>query len=137
MSDRASGDDPVMTEGAAVNVEVEPEFRPEESAPEEERYVFSYTVTVHNASRHSIQLMARHWTITQGSGKVQDVRGKGVVGQQPVIAPGQHFRYTSRAILDGPVGVMQGEYTCVDTATQRPFEVPIAPFRLAGPNQVH
>nr|WP_183330376.1 Co2+/Mg2+ efflux protein ApaG [Halomonas campaniensis] len=120
-----------------VRVEVLPEFREEESSPDESRYVFSYTVTVHNASRHSIQLMARHWKITQGSGKVQEVRGKGVVGQQPVIGPGQSFRYTSRAILDGPVGVMEGDYTCVDTASQRPFEVPIAPFRLAGPNQVH
>lgn len=120
-----------------VRVEVLPEFREEESSPDEARYVFSYTVTVHNASRHSIQLMARHWKITQGSGKVQEVRGKGVVGQQPVIGPGQSFRYTSRAILDGPVGVMEGDYTCVDTASQRPFEVPIAPFRLAGPNQVH
>lgn len=137
MSDRASGDAAVMVEGQGVSVEIQPEFRPEESAPGEGRYVFSYTVTVNNASGHSIQLMARHWTITQGSGKVQDVRGKGVVGQQPMIAPGQDFRYTSRAILDGPVGVMQGEYTCVDTATQRPFEVPIAPFRLASPNQVH
>ena len=124
-------------DGRAVSVEVAPEFRVEESDPAEGRYVFSYTVTVHNASRHSIQLMARHWTITQGSGKVQDVRGKGVVGQQPMIGPGQRFRYTSRAILDGPVGVMQGDYTCVDTATQRPFEVPIEPFRLACPNQVH
>ncbi len=120
-----------------VRVEVVPSFREEESAPAEQRYVFSYTVTVHNTSRHSIQLMARHWKITQGSGKVQEVRGKGVVGQQPVIGPGQRFRYTSRAILDGPVGVMEGDYTCIDTATQRPFEVPIAPFRLAGPNQVH
>ncbi|QTF93628.1 Co2+/Mg2+ efflux protein ApaG [Halomonas sp. BM-2019] len=120
-----------------IQVEVLPEFREEESSPEEARYVFSYTVTVYNASRYSIQLMARHWKITQGSGKVQEVRGKGVVGQQPVIGPGQHFRYTSRAILDGPVGVMEGDYTCVDTASQRPFEVPIAPFRLAGPNQVH
>ncbi len=120
-----------------ISVDVEPQFREEESAPDEGRYVFSYTVTVHNASRHSIQLMARHWKITQGSGKVQEVRGKGVVGQQPMIGPGQQFRYTSRAILDGPVGVMEGDYTCVDTASQRPFEVAIAPFRLAGPNQVH
>jgi len=137
MSDRVASVDAPMDESRGVSVEVQPEFRADESAPGEGRYVFSYTVTVHNASRHSVQLMARHWTITQGSGKVQDVRGKGVVGQQPVIGPGQHFRYTSRAILDGPVGVMQGDYTCVDTATQRPFEVPIAPFRLACPNQVH
>ncbi|CBV43365.1 Co2+/Mg2+ efflux protein ApaG [Halomonas elongata] len=125
------------SQGEQVHVDVEPAFCAEESAPSEQRYVFSYTITVHNHSRHSMQLMARHWTITQGSGQVQEVRGKGVVGQQPLIGPGQTFRYTSRAILDGPVGVMEGAFTCVDTATQRPFEVPIAPFRLAGPNQVH
>ncbi|MBB3191278.1 ApaG protein [Halomonas cerina] len=120
-----------------IRVDVEPVFRKEESSPDEGRYVFSYTVTVHNASGHSMQLLARHWKITQGSGKVQEVRGKGVVGKQPMIGPGQTFRYTSRAILDGPVGVMEGAYTCVDTTTQRPFELPVAPFRLAGPNQVH
>lgn len=131
MSERES----VMSE--SVRVDVAPDFREEESAPAEQRYVFLYTVTVHNTSRHSVQLMARYWKITQGSGKVQEVRGRGVVGKQPVIGPGQTFRYTSRAVLDGPVGVMEGAYTCVDTASQRPFEVPIAPFRLAGPNQVH
>ncbi|RCV87679.1 Co2+/Mg2+ efflux protein ApaG [Billgrantia montanilacus] len=120
-----------------VLVDVEPAFRDDESSSDEARYVFSYTVTIHNHSARSMQLLARHWKITQGSGKVQEVRGKGVVGQQPMIGPGQTFRYTSRAILDGPVGVMEGAYTCVDTASQRPFEVEIPPFRLAGPNQVH
>lgn len=120
-----------------IFVDVEPAFREEESSASESRYVFSYTVTIHNRSSHSIQLLARHWKITQGSGKVQEVRGKGVVGQQPLIGPGQTFRYTSRAILDGPVGVMEGAYTCVETASQRPFEVAIEPFRLANPSQVH
>ncbi|AMD01252.1 MULTISPECIES: Co2+/Mg2+ efflux protein ApaG [Halomonas] len=120
-----------------VLVDVEPAFRGDESSSDEARYVFSYTVTIHNHSARSMQLLARHWKITQGSGKVQEVRGKGVVGQQPMIGPGQTFRYTSRAILDGPVGVMEGAYTCVDTASQRPFEVEIPPFRLATPNQIH
>ena len=130
---------PTAPEGlkGAIRVDVAPDFRLDESDPDEQRFVFSYTVTVHNASDHSVQLMARYWKITQGSGKVQEVRGKGVVGQQPLIGPGQTFRYTSRAILDGPVGVMEGAYTCVDAASQRPFEVAISPFRLAGPNQVH
>ncbi|WP_240036474.1 Co2+/Mg2+ efflux protein ApaG [Halomonas urmiana] len=130
---------PTMPEGLeeAIRVDVAPDFRLDESDPDEQRFVFSYTVTVHNASDHSVQLLARYWKITQGSGKVQEVRGKGVVGQQPLIGPGQSFRYTSRAILDGPVGVMEGAYTCVDAASQRPFEVAVSPFRLAGPNQVH
>ncbi|MGC3871704.1 Co2+/Mg2+ efflux protein ApaG [Halomonas sp. GXIMD04776] len=120
-----------------VHVEVEPTYRADESSVAEQRFVFSYTITVHNHSTHSIQLLARYWKITQGSGKVQEVRGKGVVGKQPMIGPGQTFRYTSRAVLDCPVGVMEGTYTCVDTAAHRSFEVAIAPFRLAGPNQVH
>ncbi|SDM02144.1 ApaG protein [Franzmannia pantelleriensis] len=120
-----------------VHVDVEPLYREDESSPEERRFVFSYTITVHNHSPTSVQLLARYWKITQGSGKVQEVRGKGVVGKQPMIGPGQTFRYTSRAILDGPVGVMEGAYTCVDTNAQRAFDVAIAPFRLAGPNQVH
>lgn len=125
-----------MTE-RAIHVEVEPAYRADESAPAEQRFVFSYTITVHNHSSQSVQLLARYWKITQGSGKVQEVRGKGVVGKQPMIAPGQAFRYTSRAVLDGPVGVMEGAYTCVDTATQQPFEVAVAPFRLAESRQVH
>ena len=120
-----------------IQVHVEPEYQAGESAPGDQRYVFSYTITVHNRSAHSIQLLARHWKITQSSGKVQEVCGKGVIGQQPLIGPGQQFRYTSRAVLDGPVGVMEGSYTCLDTTEQRAFEVPIAAFRLAGPNQVH
>ncbi len=121
----------------AIHVDVEPSYRAEESSPSEQRYVFSYTITVHNHSPQAVQLLARYWKITQGSGKVQEVRGKGVVGKQPMIGPGQSFRYTSRAVLDGPVGVMEGSYTCVESTAQRPFEVSIAPFRLAGPNQVH
>ncbi|RDB43553.1 Co2+/Mg2+ efflux protein ApaG [Halomonas sp. DQ26W] len=128
---------PNTPQESEVLVDVEPAFRDDESSSDEARYVFSYTVTIHNHSARSMQLLARHWKITQGSGKVQEVRGKGVVGQQPMIGPGQTFRYTSRAILDGPVGVMEGAYTCVDTASQRPFEVVIPPFRLAGPNQIH
>lgn len=122
---------------ADIRVHVVPQYRDDESSPAEQRYVFSYTITVHNHSAHSIQLLARYWKITQGSGKVQEVRGKGVVGKQPLIGPGQTFRYTSRAVLECPVGVMEGIYTCVDTPSQQAFEVGIAPFRLATPNQVH
>lgn len=130
---RESSRDPV----SVVEVDVKPCYREEESAPAEQRFVFSYTITIHNPTAHSIQLLARYWKITQGTGKVQEVRGKGVVGKQPLIGPGQSFRYTSRAVLESPVGVMEGAYTCIDTSSQRAFDVPIAPFRLAGPNQVH
>jgi ApaG protein len=99
--------------------------------------VFRYTITVHNGTDETVQLLARYWKITQGSGNEQEVRGKGVVGKQPLIAPGESFRYTSRAVLDMPVGVMQGAYTFCDATHARTFEVAIAPFRLAGPHQVH
>ncbi|MCA1773339.1 MAG: Co2+/Mg2+ efflux protein ApaG [Halomonas sp.] len=121
----------------AIDVTVTPEYRAEESSEAESRYVFSYTVSVHNGSPHSVQLMARYWKITHGSGECQEVRGKGVVGQQPLIGPGQQFRYTSRAMLQTPVGVMEGVYTLLDTSTQRVFEVAITPFRLAAPLQLH
>lgn len=123
--------------GLAIEVGVTPNYRADESSDVESRYVFSYTVTVHNQSPHSVQLMARYWKITQGSGDCQEVRGKGVVGQQPLIGPDQSFRYTSRAILQTPVGVMEGAYTLLDTSTQRAFEVAITPFRLAVPLQLH
>ncbi|WP_148253549.1 Co2+/Mg2+ efflux protein ApaG [Aidingimonas lacisalsi] len=126
-----------LPSSADIRVQVEPAYCDEESSPAEQRFVFRYTITIHNHSENSVQVLARYWKITQGSGKVQEVRGKGVVGKQPLIGPGQTFRYTSRAVLDGPVGVMQGAYTCVDTATQQAFEVDIAPFRLANPSQVH
>ncbi|QEA39092.1 Co2+/Mg2+ efflux protein ApaG [Pistricoccus aurantiacus] len=121
----------------AVSVQVEPVYHAQESSTAQQRYVFSYTVTLRNHSSRSVQLLTRYWKITQGSGKVQEVRGKGVVGKQPLIEPGKLFHYTSRAVLDGPVGVMQGCYTFIDTRNQRSFEVPIAPFRLAIPHQVH
>ncbi|MCB8888848.1 Co2+/Mg2+ efflux protein ApaG [Vreelandella malpeensis] len=121
----------------AIEVSVTPEYRAEESSDSEARYVFSYTVTVHNQSPHSVQLMARYWKITQGSGDAQEVRGKGVVGQQPLIGPGQRFRYTSRAILQTPVGVMEGAYTLLDITTQRAFDVPVVAFRLAAPSKLH
>jgi ApaG protein len=121
----------------AIKVSVVPDYRADESNDGESRYVFSYTVTLQNQSPHSVQLMARYWKITQGGGEYQEVRGKGVVGQQPLIGPGQSFRYTSRAILQTPVGVMEGAYTLLDTSTQRVFEVAINPFRLAVPLQLH
>jgi ApaG protein len=123
--------------GLEIEVSVTPEFQDAESSASEARYVFSYTVTVHNQSPHSVQLMARYWKITQGNGDSQEVRGKGVVGQQPLIGPGQRFRYTSRAILQTPVGVMEGAYTLLNTYTQRAFDVPVSPFRLAVPRQLH
>ncbi|NOG31987.1 Co2+/Mg2+ efflux protein ApaG [Halomonas sp. CH40] len=120
-----------------IHVSVVSHYLAEESNAAQGRYVFSYRVTLDNKSPHSVQLLARYWKITQGSGEHQEVRGKGVVGQQPLIGPGQRFRYTSRAILQTPVGTMEGAYTLLDTSTQRSFDVEIAPFRLATPLAIH
>ncbi|WP_106477445.1 Co2+/Mg2+ efflux protein ApaG [Phytohalomonas tamaricis] len=120
-----------------VKVMVEPFYLDGDSSMTENRFVFGYTVTIRNDSEQAIQLLARYWKITPGNGQVQEVRGEGVVGEQPLIAAGEHFRYTSRAVLDCAVGVMEGTYTCIDNATQTTFEVPIKPFRLASPLHVH
>lgn len=120
-----------------VRVTVEPFYLAGDSSAVENRFVFGYTVTIHNDGARAVQLLARYWKITPGSGQVQEVRGEGVVGEQPVIEPGQQFRYTSRAVLDCAVGVMEGAYTCRDSLDQTTFEVPIEPFRLASPLHVH
>jgi ApaG protein len=120
-----------------IKVTIKPQYREDESSDVETRYVFSYTVTVHNQSACSVQLLARYWKITEGSGEAQEIRGKGVIGQQPLIGPGQRFRYTSRAVLQTPVGTMEGAYTLLDTTTQRAFDVPVMAFRLAQPSAIH
>ncbi len=126
-----------VPDAPAIHITIKPRYREQESSDAEARYVFSYTVSVHNQSDCSVQLLARYWKITQGSGEAQEVRGKGVIGQQPLIGPGQRFRYTSRAVLQTPVGTMEGAYTLLDTTTQRAFDVPVLPFRLAQPRAIH
>ncbi len=115
-----------------IRVEVETAFLDEQSEPRDNRYVFSYTITIRNEGRVPARLMARHWLITDSNGKVQEVRGDGVVGEQPYLLPGQGFRYSSGAILETPVGAMQGSYQMVGDDGAR-FDAPIAPFRLAKP----
>ncbi len=121
---------------SGFSVDVETWYVVEESVPEDGRYVFGYTVTIANAGDLPGQLLRRHWIITDGSGHVEEVRGPGVVGEQPRIEPGQAFRYSSGAVIETPVGVMQGSYEFVrDDAT--PFSVAIPAFSLSVPNMVH
>jgi ApaG protein len=94
--------------------------------------VFSYTITIRNEGSVSARLLTRHWVITDANGKVQEVRGDGVVGEQPHLKPGQGFRYSSGAVLETPVGAMQGSYQMVTDGGMR-FDAPIAAFRLAMP----
>jgi ApaG protein len=118
-----------------ISVEVETSYVDEKSDPNERRYVFSYTITIRNEGAVPARLLTRHWIITHGNGKVQEVRGDGVVGEQPHLKPGQGFRYSSGAILETPVGAMQGSYEMINDDGQR-FDVPIRPFRLAMPGIV-
>jgi ApaG protein len=115
-----------------IRVEVETSYVDEQSDPNERRYVFSYTITIRNEGAVPARLLTRHWIITDANGKVQEARGDGVVGEQPHLKPGQGFRYTSGAVIETPVGAMQGTYEMVDDDGQR-FDAPIQPFRLAMP----
>lgn len=119
-----------------IRVEVTTAYVEDQSIPDESRFVFSYTITIHNDGTVPAKLMTRHWIITDANGKVQEVRGDGVVGEQPRLQPGQGFRYSSGAVLETPVGAMQGSYQMV-TDDGAPFDAPIAPFRLAMPGLLH
>jgi ApaG protein len=119
-----------------IRVDVDTSYLEEQSDPKERRYVFSYTITIRNEGNVPARLLARHWIITDSNGKVQEVRGDGVVGEQPYLKPGQGFRYSSGAVLETPVGAMQGSYQMVgDDGAQ--FDAPISPFRLAMPGLLH
>jgi ApaG protein len=119
-------------ESHKIRVEVSTSYLDEQSSPGEQRYVFSYTITIRNEGQRSAKLLTRHWIITDANGRVKEVRGEGVVGEQPHLEPGQGFRYSSGAVLETPVGTMEGSYQMVDADGQR-FDAPIAPFRLAIP----
>jgi len=119
-----------------IHVDVETAFVPDQSDPVQNRFVFSYTITIRNQGGSPAKLLTRHWIITDANGKVQEVRGEGVVGEQPHIKPGEGFRYSSGAVLETPVGSMQGAYQMVNDHGER-FDAPIAPFRLAVPGLLH
>jgi len=127
-----------------VHIKVLTTYLPSHSRPEEEQYTFAYTITISNAGDIPVQLLSRHWIITDAHSEVQEVRGEGVVGEQPVIAPGESFRYTSGATLNTPVGCMEGSYFMVvrqpadvDPAKLPTFEVPIPAFSLHTPTALH
>lgn len=115
-----------------IRVEVESRYLAEESSPPNDHYVFAYTVTIANVGEEVVQLKTRHWVITDGRGQVEEVRGPGVVGAQPVLRPGQAFRYTSGCVLKTPRGTMHGSYQMQrDDGTW--FDAEISPFVLATP----
>ncbi len=120
------------TSSHKIRVDVETNYLEEQSDPKERRFVFSYTITLRNEGQLPAKLLTRHWIITDANGKVQEVRGDGVVGEQPYLKPGQGFRYSSGTMIETPVGAMQGSYQMVADDGER-FDAPILPFRLAMP----
>ena len=119
-------------ETRGISVTVQPRFVEEESSPNESRYFFAYTVEIVNNGEEQVQLRSRHWRIIDGEGKIQVVRGAGVVGEQPVLDPGETFTYTSGCPLTTPDGTMQGDYTMVSD-TGEIFQAAIPAFSLDSP----
>lgn len=119
-----------------IEVDVKTEYLANESDPTGNRYVFAYTITIHNRGAQPARLLSRHWKITNADGAVQEVKGPGVVGEQPYLRPGEAFRYTSGTQLSTAVGSMQGSYQMVaDDGTH--FDAEIKPFVLAAPRTLH
>jgi ApaG protein len=129
---------------ALIDIDVVTTYLPSHSQPDDDRYTFAYTITISNGGDVPVQLLSRHWIITDADNDVQEVRGEGVVGEQPVIAPNSSFRYTSGATLATPVGCMEGTYYMVvrepenvDLADLPTFEVPIPAFSLHTPTALN
>ena len=119
-----------------VRVHVESQYDPERSQPSQNQWFFLYTITISNEGAETVQLLTRHWIITDGTGKVEEVRGPGVVGKQPTLRPGESFEYTSGCPLTTPFGVMEGTYQMVAESGDR-FDAKVAPFTLSEPYTVH
>lgn len=115
-----------------IRVTVSSNYIPAQSAPKAHRYVFAYTVRIANEGTEAAQLKSRHWIITDGNGKIEQVRGPGVVGEQPMLRPGEHFEYTSGCVLETPRGSMEGTYQMVRSDGSE-FDAAIAPFALMLP----
>ena len=120
---------PIQVSAASVYVS-------QHSDPDENRYLFAYTIIIKNAGDVTAQLKTRHWIITDSNGKTEEVRGEGVVGEQPTLAPGEEFTYTSAAVIETPVGAMHGSYQMV-SSTGEHFDAEIPAFSLAVPNTVY
>jgi ApaG protein len=119
-----------------IRIQVATSYVDDESEPDSDRYVFAYTITISNSGDVAAQLISRHWIITDANGKVQEVNGDGVVGEQPFLNPGEEFRYSSGAVLETPVGAMQGLYR-MEADGGVSFDALIAPFTLAVPGLLH
>tara|TARA_R110001583_G_scaffold71823_1_gene201832 strand:+ start:871 stop:1260 length:390 start_codon:yes stop_codon:yes gene_type:complete len=119
-----------------ISIKVETHYLDNQSDPDNQRYVFSYHITISNQGEESVKLLSRYWRITDGDQHEQEVQGKGVVGEQPDIAPGQSFSYTSGTVLPSEVGMMEGHYV-MQRASGEQFQIPISAFTLALPHSLH
>ena len=119
-----------------IDVDVITHYIPEQSSPDEDRFVFAYTITIRNTGNQSAKLLTRHWIISDANGKVQEVHGEGVVGEQPYLQPGESFQYTSGTVIETPVGSMEGTYQMV-TDEGEAFNAIIPVFTLSYPNALH
>jgi ApaG protein len=125
-----------MKEKNKILVKAMPHFIEAQSSPDDSRYVFSYTITITNEGTVPAKLLNRYWLITDSNGKVQEVRGDGVIGEQPYLKPGEMFRYTSGAVLETPVGTMQGQYAMRSDEGDN-FNANIPQFTLSIPRTLH
>ncbi len=125
-----------MSKNSNINIKVNTNYIHEQSEPDDSRYVFSYTITISNQGNIAARLLSRHWVITDSNGKIQEVTGDGVVGEQPKLKPGEEFIYSSGAIIETPVGAMQGKYF-MEAENGINFDASIAPFTLAVPGMLH
>ncbi len=119
-----------------IAVHVETAFLDDQSKPTDNRYVFSYTITIQNRGTVAARLLTRHWVITDGNGQIREIRGDGVVGEQPLVAPGEGYEYTSGAVLETSVGTMQGSYQMLGEDGTR-FDADIPEFVLSIPRTLH
>jgi ApaG protein len=123
-----------VTQG--IRVQVESHYHPERSRPAEEEWFFSYAIKIRNEGTRTVQLLTRHWIITDANGHVQEIRGPGVVGQQPLLSAGQSFEYTSFCPLKTSFGTMHGTYQMVTDSGEK-FDAEIAPFPLGEPHSIN
>lgn len=119
-----------------IEIETQTHYMEAHSSPHSNQYVFTYTITIRNSGTEAAQLIARHWIIKDSNGKIQEVRGEGVVGEKPYLAPGEAFRYTSSAVIETPVGTMQGEYRMIKDNGEM-FDAIIPAFTLSIPRVLH
>lgn len=119
-----------------INVSVKPNYLPEQSRPLENRYVYSYTITISNRGDRPAQLLSRRWLISDANNDMQEVKGDGVVGEQPRLAPGEEYSYTSGVVLATESGTMEGSYQ-MQTDDGETFDTPIPLFALVPPNAIH